>query len=181
VAVSSETNAAAPLSDIASNDLSAPQAAPKAVPFKTGASVPPPAVTASVTPPPAVADSGDEGSPFDVIAPAQGQEPEPLAPKIETAAAQPVDLPKRSEPANEPPIDDSKVYVQLGAFKNALNAEHLKDKYLSISDLKVVKKTQANGDILYHVRTGPYGSNQQGEYEISKLKAAGAEAKIVKE
>lgn len=193
---SNETNAAAPVSDIASNDLSAPQAISTAKsaerPFKTAslssppnAPVPPPQAT---SPPPAPMDTSpgevtSDASPFDAMEPSNGQAPPPpAAPPQQIAALEPANAPRAAESVNDPPAGTGKVYVQLGAFKSEQNAERLKDRYTSISDLRIVKKTQASGDVLYHVRTGPYETSSAGENEIAKLKAAGAnDAKIVRE
>ena len=167
--ISNETNEAAPVADIASNDLSPPkQATPT---LRTADSAP-------------LKGSGPAGeSPFNVMASAAGQAPPPR--KMEMASLAPATAPPSTstQTVSTAPATPGggSMYVQLGAFQNAQNAEKIRQKYASISGLTIVKKSNAGGQTLYHVRMGPYSSNEASNAALKQLQSAGTEAKIVKE
>lgn len=155
--VSTETNNSAPVSEVASNDLAAPRSA--AVPFRAARPAP--------VNPPQVQNSN---SPFAVLDSAAG---EPTTKPVETAAY----IPKPSEAA----VSSGITYVQLGAFSNQGNAERLITKYKDIAALRIVTKTNGEGQTLFHVRAGPYSTADASMAMRDRLITAGADAHIVKE
>ena len=100
---------------------------------------------------------------------------EPVPRRVVTAAPPP-------QSASPPEVvNASGSYVQLGAFANQGNAERLVSKYRDIAPLRVVPLTNAAGQVLFHVRAGPYGTADASMAVRDKLVAAGADAHIIKE
>lgn len=111
------------------------------------------------------AADGNGGSPFAVL------NENSAAPTQEVAAL-------TVEPQ---PVATNGYYVQLGAFSNAANAEKLRGRYTKIEALELVKKINAEGKTLYHVRTRLYASANESGAAHRKLQAAGATARIFHE
>lgn len=74
-----------------------------------------------------------------------------------------------------------KSFVQLGAFSSEANAERLRKQYSNLSGLEIVKKPNASGQTLYHVRMGPYDTSEASLRALQQTKDAGADARIVRE
>lgn len=117
----------------------------------------------------------ESNSPFHLIDDAAAATPPPP----------PADAPEQAAmaPANGNPNLPARggTYVQLGAFQNLANAERLRKQYEATAKLDIVSKPNAEGVTLYHVRVGPYESNEAGQQVLSKLQSAGAEAKLIHE
>lgn len=73
-------------------------------------------------------------------------------------------------------------YVQLGAFLKVENAEHTRDQFAKIDKVEIIQKPNARGQMLYHVRMGPYASQREGGLSLNKVAKAGkADARIIHE
>jgi rare lipoprotein A len=159
----SVTNKAAPIADVASSDLAAPK---QVVSVKSKASMPSkPKEVAAVE------------SPFSVLESAAG--PQSGETQVVALTPSPPLVSQVQKSATE--VWNDKLYVQLGAFQNQANADRLRDKYTVIPELQVVKKVNATGQTLYHVRMGPYTTSEASNAARDRLTNAGADAKIVKE
>jgi cell division protein FtsN len=152
-----ESSEFAPITSVAETDLAPP---------------------ASKNPPVAPAPKQSR-SPFAVLVPnAVASEPSRSQQVANLAPASP--LPTRG-PADPPATPAAPaVYVQIGAFQNEQNAERLRNKYATIAGLNIEKKTNSSGQILFHVRMGPFANTQESNQALQALQNAGAEAKIVK-
>lgn len=151
------TNDAAPVSEVASNDLPAAQPAAGVI-SKTVESAP----VASAT--------KEESSPFDVL-------------QEDTAEKEPEQQMASVEPKPTPAVSNgaSSRFVQLGAFSNEANANKVLKQYSQLENLKIVKKPAASGQVLYHVRMGPYTTAEATNEALEKAQEAGASANIIRE
>ncbi len=184
VSDASATTSSAPVSDVASADL--PSAAPAAEASQNAAAVP-----AKTLQEPK--DDEEDHSPFAALANAEAAPPPrkvDSAPPVAMASAstEPVDTTETEKTAPAPesapsnkPSGGSGYYVQLGAFQNPSNAERLRTQYSKYGTLNIVKKSSDKGLLLYHVRMGPYPTSEEGDAPLAKLRAAGAEARLVHE
>ena len=162
--IANETADAAPLSEIAANDLSEPK---QAAARNQLAAIRQPVAAPSARPEPL-----SENSPFNAMESADRQ---PASGEMQVASLTPNVA--RSMPAT----GSGHVYLQLGAFGNEQNAERLRDKFTGISPVSIIRKENANGTTLYHVRMGPFASNEASSNAQQQLAAQGAEAKLIKE
>ena len=60
-------------------------------------------------------------------------------------------------------IDDSQLYVQVGAFNSRYNAERLRKRLMGMITPSRVKFDYAEEQNLYRVRIGPFTSNEEAE------------------
>lgn len=161
--VESKESTAAPVSDVTTADL--PQISP------TGA-----------------AGAKEEDSPFAVVE-AQESTAAPPPPAIEEQQAPTIavrgDPPDDSvEPAPKvaPAPASGGYYVQLGAFLKSENAKQVQKKFSANATVEIVQRPNSKGQQLYHVRMGPYASQQQGSAALAKVKAAGgSDARVIHE
>lgn len=79
------------------------------------------------------------------------------------------------------PVAAGSHYIQLGAFSKIENAERLRNQYSTTGTMEVVQKANAKGQMLYHVRMGPFANQQAGNATLDKLRAAGVEARLVRD
>jgi rare lipoprotein A len=158
----STTNEAAPVADVVSSDLAAPK---------------PVASVKSKPSAPLKTKEPPSESPFSVLETAAGPPPR----EMEVSALTPSEPSASQVQKPSAEAEGEKLYVQLGAFSNQANADRLRSKYASITELKVEKKANATGQTLYHVRMGPYTTSQASNAARDRLTHAGADAKIVKE
>lgn len=163
-----ETNESAPVSDVVSADLASPDARAKPKIAQAEKSKPLQAEKTSEEP---------QDSPFTMLESAAGEEPK-VDSELEVASLD-SSKPNKPSPSKEPLQGRS--FVQLGAFSSEANAERLRKQHVSISELQIVKKANSSGQILYHVRMGPFDSADATTKALERAKAAGAEAKIVRE
>jgi rare lipoprotein A len=116
-----------------------------------------------------------EESPFDMVA----------APPAREEAYRPTQvaaLPPQSSPppsASAAPMPGS--FVQLGAFKNRGNAENLKRQHAGLGAIAVIAKPSASGVTLYHVRVGPFARAEEGALALQQARAAGIDARMIRE
>lgn len=164
---STETNESAPVSDVASADLASPDATQKA---KDKAAV------ASKTPEPT-----PQESPFSMLESAAGKPTDESEVEVAFLPAQAEPPPGKTVPLEPKEPAQGRAFVQLGAFQSEANAERLRKQYLTMSELQIVKKPNSSGQTLYHVRMGPYESPEATVKALERAKAAGAEAKIIRE
>ncbi len=136
-----------------------------------------------------------EISATDLSAPAASAKPSPFAaldgkqpassnrpartkePSMEVASLEPAA--KATAPAAS--SAGGKFYVQLGAFSSQQNAERLRKQYGQLEGLQITPKAGSNGSTLYHVRLGPYGSQEAGAEALATAQQAGAEARVIRE
>ena len=86
------------------------------------------------------------------------------------------------EPAAQRTTAGDGYYVQLGAFLKMENATRVQKQYGRFDAVDVRNKPNAKGQMLYHVRMGPYASQSEGDAMLTKLRAAGAEeARLIHE
>lgn len=156
-----QTNDAAPVADVASNDLPAP----RQTVAKAAISKPPGA--------PPNTPKENENSPFALL---ESSAVPPAPRKVEVAAL----APSSAGTAAQTAVGES-MYVQFGAFQNAENAERLRKKFTDLSELKVVKKPNSKGETFYHVRMGPYTTHEASTKALEQAHEAGAEARIIRE
>lgn len=158
------TNESAPVSDVVSADLASPDSKPK--PKLVQREKP------KYQPVDKVADTQE--SPFTMLESAAGEQSSADS-ELEVASLES----NKPAPYKEPVQGRS--FVQLGAFSNEANAERLRKQYISMSELQIVKKPNSSGQTLYHVRMGPFDTADATAKALERAKAAGAEAKIVRE
>jgi rare lipoprotein A len=160
------TNESAPVSDVVSADLASPdnRSEPKAKELVASKQ----------------SEPEPQESPFSMLETAAGKPAEESEFEVAT-------LPAQADPVSEsPPLErkepvQGRSFVQLGAFQSEANAERLRKQYTAMSELKIVKKPSSSGQTLYHVRMGPYESPEATAKALERVKAAGAEAKIIRE
>lgn len=76
-----------------------------------------------------------------------------------------------------PPV--THIYVQIGAFSNAANAQRLMERFSSAGDLTISPIGRA-GQTLYRVRGGPYDSVADADQALARLNGLGSnDAQIV--
>ena len=180
--VSNVTESAAPVSDVVTNDLPAQKTAGK--PMQLAAAPAPVQATAQ----PASEQPADNHenaateSPFAVLETSAGGNTESPQ-EVQMASLPPKDNPPPERPtAGLPPTATAgRMYVQIGAFQSQENAERLRKQYGAINELRIIPKQNASGQTLYHVRMGPYATNEASYKAVDALKHAGADPKIIRE
>ncbi len=75
--------------------------------------------------------------------------------------------------AAKKPAAPSSVYLQVGAFKNRLYAEHLKDRLATLVTSPIEITPQNQGGELYRVKIGPFKDMMSADTIQKKLSAAG--------
>jgi rare lipoprotein A len=154
------TNDSAPVSDVVSNDL------PNSRQTVASAKAPDAPIK------PAEPSQERDNSPFSLL------ESSPSTPrKVEVAALTP-SAAGSSQPAG---TAGELLYVQFGAFQNPDNAERLRKKFMNLSELKVVQKPNSSGETFYHVRMGPYETQEATAKALAQAQQLGAEARIIRE
>ena len=76
------------------------------------------------------------------------------------------------------------IYLQVGVFKNANNADNISEKLRNIEYLKhkiFIKTSKLNESVLYIVKIGPINNNENALYVQRKLKNDEISSKIIKE
>ena len=148
---------AAPVSGVSAADL--PAAAAKSNPAKPDMGAP-----------------SDDRSPFAAI-----EKPE-IAPPPRQEVAAIAQKQAAIEPSAQRMSNANGYFIQLGAFLKMENATRVQKQYGSFDMIDVRNKPNAKGQMLYHVRMGPYATQSEGDTMLSKLRAAGAEeARLIHE
>ena len=142
-----------------------------------------PAATASA--PVAVAASAPARAASKAVAAASAAEGSALTRPVRDPAAllagQPVPGDKASAtPKADPKGDPFMYFVQAGAYSNADDAEQQRAK-LAIQGITArVSEREQGGRVVHRVRLGPFDQKDEAETQQERLRAAGAEAVLVR-
>ena len=139
----------------------APPSAPLTAPTASPASAPPSASTAIAKP----ETKGEPKSAALAATPATG--------------AKSATLPPIAAPIKAPPLLKQGFVVQIGAFKDAANAQQI---VASMKEAKLPVFTDSiatSGGSVIRVRVGPFASKEKADSALAQVKLAGADGKIV--
>ena len=149
----------------------------------------PPAVAITPTPaPPSVPLTAPTASPATappsastaIAKPETKGEPKSAAPAATPApVAKSATPPPIAAPVKEPPLLKQGFVVQIGAFKDAANAQQI---VASMKEAKLPVFTDSiatSGGSVTRVRVGPFASKEKADSALAQVKLAGADGKIV--
>jgi len=146
---------------------------PTPTPTPAPPSAPLTASTASPAPTPPLATTA-------IAKPEMKVEPKSAAPAATPApVAKSATLPPIAAPVKEPPLPKQGFVVQIGAFKDAANAQQI---VASMKEAKLPVFTDSiatSGGSVTRVRVGPFASKEKADSALAQVKLAGADGKIV--
>lgn len=146
---------------------------PTPTPTPAPPSAPLTASTASPAPTPPLASTA-------IAKPEMKVEPKSPAPATTPApVAKSATLPPIAAPIKAPPLLKQVFVVQIGAFKDAANAQQI---VASMKEAKLPIFTDSvatSGGSVTRVRVGPFASKEKADSALAQVKLAGADGKIV--